>query len=147
MVAPVVKFRSIDHGSPEYADGSALRHRVLRVPLGLSIYDEDLDAEQSDLHFGMFDGATLIACVVLTHCGDECIRVRQMAVDTPFQRQGLGRELMEQVEADVRKRNLKTIILHSRKTVVAFYQNLGYELTDKEFIEVTIPHVLMEKHV
>ena len=45
-----MNFRSIDHGSPEYADGCALRHRVLRVPLGLSIYDEDLDAEQSDLH-------------------------------------------------------------------------------------------------
>ncbi len=140
-------FRSIDHGSPEYADGCVLRHRVLRVPLGLSIYDEDLDAEQSDLHFGMFNGATLIACVVLTDCGDECIRVRQMAVDTLFQRQGLGRQLMEQVEADVRKRNFKTIILHSRKIVVEFYQNLGYELTDKEFIEVTIPHVLMEKHI
>lgn len=54
---------------------------------------------------------------------------------------------MEQVEADVRKRDFKTIILHSRKTVAAFYQNLGYELTDKEFIEVTIPHVLMEKRI
>ncbi len=147
MVAPAVNFRSIDHGSPEYVDGCALRHRVLRVPLGLSIYDEDLDAEQSDLHFGMFDGATLIACVVLTHLGDERIRVRQMAVDTPYQRQGVGRALIEQVETDVQKRNFKTIILHSRKTVVEFYQNLGYELTDKEFIEVTIPHVLMEKHI
>ena len=142
-----MNFRLIDHGSPEYVDGCALRHRVLRVPLGLSIYDEDLDAEQSDLHFGMFDGATLIACVVLTDCGDECIRVRQMAVDIPYQRQGVGRTLIEQVETDMRKRDFKAIILHSRKTVVAFYQKLGYELTDKEFIEVTIPHVLMEKRI
>ena len=147
MVAPAVNFRSIDHGSTEYSDGCTLRHRVLRVPLGLSIYDEDLDAEQGDLHFGMFDGTTLIAYVVLTQLGDERIRVRQMAVDTPYQRQGVGRALIEQVEADVRGRGFKTIILHSRKTVVAFYQRLGYELTGKEFIEVTIPHVLMEKHI
>ncbi len=69
-----MSFRLIDHGSSEYADGCALRHRVLRVPLGLSIYDEDLDAEVDDLHFGMFDGPTLIACVVLTDCGDERTR-------------------------------------------------------------------------
>lgn len=142
-----MNFRSIDHGSSEYADGCALRHRVLRVPLGLSIYDEDLDAEADDLHFGMFDGATLMACVVLTDCGDERIRVRQMAVDTPYQRQGVGRSLIDQVEADMRRRDFKTIILHSRKTVVAFYQRLGYKLAGEEFIEVTIPHVLMEKHI
>ncbi len=142
-----MNFRSIDHGSSEYTDGCALRHRVLRVPLGLSIYDEDLDAEVDDLHFGMFDGATLMAYVVLTDCGDERIRVRQMAVDTDYQRQGVGRSLIEQVEADMRKRDFKTILLHSRKTVVAFYQRLGYQLAGEEFIEVTIPHVLMEKHI
>ena len=142
-----MNFRLIGHGSSEYADGCALRHRVLRVPLGLSIYDEDLDAEVGDLHFGMFDGATLMAYVVLTDSGDECIRVRQMAVDTPYQRQGVGRSLIEQVEADMRRRDFKTIILHSRKTVVTFYQRLGYQLAGEEFIEVTIPHVLMEKHI
>ncbi len=142
-----MNFRLIEHGSSEYADGCALRHRVLRVPLGLSIYDEDLDAEVGDLHFGMFDGATLMAYVVLTDSGDECIRVRQMAVDTPYQRQGVGRSLIEQVEADMRRRDFKTIILHSRKTVVTFYQRLGYQLAGEEFIEVTIPHVLMEKHI
>ena len=62
-MAAAVNFRAIDHGSPEYVDGCALRHRVLRVPLGLSIYDDDLDAEQSDLHFGMFDGTTSLDAI------------------------------------------------------------------------------------
>ncbi len=37
------------------------------------------------------------------------------------------------------------MIMHARKTAVGFYEKLGYKVTGKEFVEITIPHVVMEK--
>ncbi len=142
-----MEFRAITHGSPEYEAECALRHRVLRVPLGLSTYDEDLDAECDDLHFGMFDGDELVACAVLTDQHDGRMQIRQFAVDTDRQRRGAGSALVRAIEAEMRRSDYQTIILHSRKMAVAFYERLGYRVEGDEFIEVTIPHILMTREI
>jgi predicted GNAT family N-acyltransferase len=35
--------------------------------------------------------------------------------------------------------------MHARKTALGFYEKLGYRVAGDEFIEVTIPHYVMEK--
>lgn len=63
-----VMLRQIAHGSAAYSAACALRNRVLRLPLGLDLYREDLAAEVSQLHFGLYDEAdALLAC--LCQCG------------------------------------------------------------------------------
>ena len=39
------EIRPILWGTPAYQEALRLRHEIMRVPLGLSLYDEDLDAE------------------------------------------------------------------------------------------------------
>jgi predicted GNAT family N-acyltransferase len=39
----------------------------------------------------------------------------------------------------------KKLCMHARKTAVGFYQKLGYGIAGEEFVEVTIPHFIMEK--
>ena len=44
-------------------------HEIMRVPLGLSLYDEDLEAEKDQFHFGLYLGGALTAVGVLQDQG------------------------------------------------------------------------------
>ncbi|WP_457826415.1 GNAT family N-acetyltransferase [Staphylococcus aureus] len=37
--------------------------------------------------------------------------------------------------------------MHARKASIPFFEKLGYHTSGEEFIELTIPHVVMEKEL
>ena len=60
-----MKFTEILYGSDLYASELELRNVVLRIPLGLSLYEENLDGERDSRHFGILEDGSLLACAVL----------------------------------------------------------------------------------
>jgi ribosomal protein S18 acetylase RimI-like enzyme len=68
-----------------------------------------------------------------------------MAVTSGLQGKGIGRVLMQFAENIARDRGYKKMVMHARKTAMGFYEKLGYRKTGNEFMEVTIPHYIMEK--
>ncbi len=144
-------FREIAYGSADFRRECILRDEILRKPLGLSLADDDLEAEQNQLHFGLFDAeGELVGCVVVLPRSSGPVtpreaRLRQMAVALRFQRQGHGRRIIEEVERALAASGFTQLVLHARKPVVPFYEKLGYRVVSEEFIEVTIPHLRMEK--
>ena len=142
-----MEFRSIAPASDAYARELALRNEVLRHPLGLDLRDEDLSAEADQQHFGLFDGETLRACVIAAPINESTVKLRQMAVAPAFQGQGLGRLLLEQVHARLRRQGCATIVLHARQGAVGFYARLGYRSESATFTEVGIPHRRMRCHL
>lgn len=137
--------RIIDHGTKEYQQMINLRHMVLRKPLGLDFSKEELEKEKNDILIGCFDDDKLEGCCMLTDIGNKVVRLRQMAVLSGLQGKGLGRVLMQFAENIARDRGFRTLSMHARKTAVGFYEKLGYRITGEEFVEVTIPHFVMEK--
>ena len=135
----------IDHGSPEYRQMIDLRMHILRKPLGLSFTEEELQKEKNDILIGCFDDDKLEGCCLLTETGPGEVRLRQMAVISGLQGKGLGRALMQFAENIARDRGYKKITMHARKTAIGFYEKLGYKTTGGEFVEVTVPHFIMEK--
>jgi GNAT superfamily N-acetyltransferase len=92
-------FRKIDFKSDNYEFECALRDEVLRRPLGLSLYDEDLSGERAQLHFGLFDsGNDLLACLIAVPVSAEEVKLRQMVVKADCQGQGLGRLILYDLE-------------------------------------------------
>ena len=69
----------------------------------------------------------------------------RVAVMKPHRGNGVGRQLMEEIEADARDQGCTRLKLHAQTTVEGFYRKLGYETTSNEFMEANIPHVKMEK--
>ncbi len=45
--------RDIQWGTKEYEDELALRNEILRVPLGLNLYKQDLSQENTYWHVGL----------------------------------------------------------------------------------------------
>ncbi|WP_425398173.1 GNAT family N-acetyltransferase [Aeoliella sp.] len=140
-----MEVRPIQYDTPEYRQELELRNQLLRLPLGLDVYTEDLPAERDQLHFGLFDGQWLVACAIAILKDDQRAKIRQMAVDTTFQSQGLGRKLLTAVEDDLRGRGVESLELAARVEAVGFYERLGYRTVGEQFVEVGIPHRHMEK--
>jgi N-acetylglutamate synthase-like GNAT family acetyltransferase len=137
--------KQIDHGSKEYEQMIKLRFEILRKPLHLNFSKEELEKEKHDILIGAFEDDKMLGCCLLTKVDKHCVRLRQMAVQNNLQGKGIGASLMNFAENVARDHGYKRIIMHARKTATGFYEKLGYTVTGKEFIEISIPHVVMEK--
>jgi predicted GNAT family N-acyltransferase len=135
----------IDHGSKEYLQMVDLRMQILRKPLGLTFTKEELEKEKQDMLIGAFEDDVMLGCCMLTKTEPNTVRLRQMAVKTGLQGKGIGRVLMQFAENLARDTGNTRLIMHARKTATGFYEKLGYKISGKEFLEVTIPHYEMEK--
>ena len=144
--ADALDFHEIAFGSDEYKQTCELRNEVLRLPLGLNLYSEDLQQEKEQLHFGLFDHCNeLIACVIAVLQGSGKAKLRQMAVKAGYEGRGAGRRLLLSVEALLVARGVTQLSLHARISAAGFYEKLGYVYSGAPFVEVGIPHIRMEK--
>lgn len=122
-----------------------LRSDMLRKPLGLTFDKAELEREKDDILMGAFEDDKLLGCCLMTKIDPATLRLRQMAVPNSMQGKGVGRALMIFAENIARDLGYKKLCMHARSTAVGFYQKLGYRVSGNEFIEVTIPHFIMEK--
>lgn len=137
--------KQIDHGSKEYQQMINLRNEILRKPLNLAFLKDELDKEKNDILIGVFDEDKILGCCLLTIVDKTSVRLRQMAVQNNLQGKGIGASMMNYAENIARDRGYKKLIMHARKTAIGFYEKLGYKVTGNEFIEISIPHIVMEK--
>ena len=135
----------IDHGTNEYRQMVKLRDEVLRKPLGLSFSEEELAKEKDNMFIAAYDDDQILGCCMLVEENPSTVRLRQMAVLNDLQGKGIGRALTNFAENLARDRGYKVISMHARKPVVGYYEKMGYKVTSGEFIEITIPHYVMEK--
>ena len=139
-------FREISFGSADYRQECALRQEILRRPLGLNLYDEDLEKERSQRHFGLFDAdGALVGCVVVLPLSPREAKIRQMAIAQRCQGQDHGRRMIGELETRLAAKGFTRLVLHARATATGFYEKLGYAIVSEEFLEVGIPHLKMAK--
>lgn len=145
----MLAFREVAHGSPDHTACVRLRDRILRAPLGLAFTPEELEAESGDWHLaGFADGRPEpVACLVLTPLGGGIAKMRQVAVSETLRGRGHGKAIVEFAERFAAGRGMEEMVLNARENVVAFYEKLGYEAEGDRFVEVTLPHRKMRKHL
>ena len=137
----------VRHGSSAYDEAVELRDAILRRPLNLAISLHNLEAERSDYHLVGTDRVGRVrACLILTPDEkSQSIRMRQVAVDTSFQRNGHGAGLVRFSEQVAYNNGFATMVLHARDTAIPFYLRLGYDIIGDTFVEVGIPHHIMRR--
>lgn len=137
----------VDHGTEEYQEVLNLRYAILRKPLGLEFTAQEVEQEANNLHIAAFEDEQLLGCCMLVEENPTTVRLRQMAVLNDLQGKGIGRALMQFAENLARDRGYKKISMHARKNAVGFYEKMGYRKVGDEFMEITIPHYVMEKEL
>lgn len=142
-----IAFCLVDSTSENYPKILALRQRILRAPLGLDLFVEDLSGEQQQyLMAGLYLGEP-VACLMIRMLDGETAKFRQMAVDEAWQGQGIGAALLRYAENFCVLHAFRTIELHARATALGFYEKAGYHTEGEEFTEVGIPHFRMVKQL
>jgi predicted GNAT family N-acyltransferase len=142
----MITYRQITTADREYEAEKVLRNRVLRAPLGLTLSETDVRGEEQQVHIVAVDErGEVVGCVLIVPAADGTARIRQMAVEDDFRVKGIGAGLMAQAETIARALPARKVTMHARLSARGFYERLGYRVTSEPFIEVTIPHVAMEK--
>ena len=139
----------------EYYD---LRHKVLREPLGLEKGTEKarpLINELAGIHVCAFtpDESKIIGAA-MGFMSKDYAKVHALCVLAEYQKLGLGRVLMNALEAKMKKRGAKNVYLNSRSDTEKFYLKIGYAsvhtMTREEAIKITgmdIIFIRMEKQL
>ena len=136
---------TIGVSSPKYQQVYDLRETVLRIPLGLSLKNEDLSRDLVNTIFIAEQEGHVIGCVLMQEIDIDNVQLRAMAVYDDWQGKGIGRLLVTALEKLAAEQGYKRIELHSRDVAKGFYLSLGYNTCSDEFTEVGIRHVMMEK--
>ena len=126
----------------------ALRHRVLRAPLGLDFSAAQLEAEAAQIHVALWLDDELAGTLLLLPPDPHGqARLRQMAVAPELRGRGYGKLLVRHGEAELGRLGTVEAMLHARETAVGFYAELGYVSEGDPFLEVTLTHRLMRKRL
>lgn len=140
-----ISFSEIAFGSPEYSEEIKLRDLVLRVPLDLEFYPEDLATEYDSIHLVGSINGQIVAAMVLKPVSDDVIKMRQVAVHPEYQNMGVGSLFVQYAESVCIGYGYNEIELNARLVACEFYERLGYRKVGDQFEEVNIPHFRMEK--
>ena len=107
------KMIDVDFGSSRYDELVELRYKVLLEPLGLKFLDMYREKEMNYLHIGCVESLddNLVGGLMLVPVNDEEIRLMQVAVDSKYQREGVGREMVKYAEKRAREAGYSRIVM------------------------------------
>lgn len=74
-------------------------------------------------------------------------RVGRMAVLQAARKHGIGRLMLDALEAEAGKRKMGGILLHAQLSAMEFYKKYGYEPFGAVFEEAGMPHLEMKKRL
>lgn len=137
----------VDWGTPKYKSGLELRDRVLRKPLGLNIFDDNLQGEINDCHICASIDSMTIGILILKRINETTSQMKQVAVDESVRGQNVGRKMVTFAEQIAKDSGNNTIVLNARDTAIPFYEKLDYLKMGDKFMEVGIPHIKMLKNL
>ncbi|HHB79174.1 MAG TPA: GNAT family N-acetyltransferase [Saprospiraceae bacterium] len=136
----------IPFGTPSFDELLALRDRILRKPLKLEFNIIDIEEEFDQIHLAYYHSSCrLMGCLTFHILDDSVLKMRQVAIDKPFQRKGVGSLLVQEAENWALINGYTKIVLNARDVSLGFYQKLGYKKVGRPFKEVGIKHYKMEK--
>ena len=143
------KMVDVTFGSSRYDDLVELRYKVLLAPLGLKFLDSFRDKEASYLHIGCIEQLDdkLVGGLILAPVDNDTIRMMQVAVDTRYQGEGIGRDLVKYAEKRAREAGYGKIVMHAMLSVVHFYEKMNYKQEGDIFEENGITFAKMVKEL
>ena len=123
------------------------RFNNLRKPLNLEWSKEDLLNENKQIHFALKNQSEIVGSFCLKKINCSTIRLRQMAIEKKFQKQGYGSSILKFTEKFAIKSNYKKIIIIARLSALDFYKKNLFKTSGKIFTDVTVSSINMYKKI
>lgn len=147
-MAPHFTIETVAYGGEDYQKMVALRNAVLRLPLGLTLSDPELERDRNMTHLAAIsEEGGVIGTALLTQTAKGEAWVRQVCVAPEFHGLGIGARLMERAEDEARKQGFSEMVVMARDSAEPFYRRIGYAPEGDYFEEQSIPHIQMRKNL
>jgi histone acetyltransferase (RNA polymerase elongator complex component) len=142
-----LQIKEINYHSEEYQRLLDFRFNNLRKPLNLEWSKEDLLNENKQIHFALKNQSEIIGSFCLKKINCSTIRLRQMAIEKKFQKQGYGSSILKFTEKFAIKNNYKKIIIIARLSALDFYKKNFFKTSGNIFTDVTVSSINMYKEI
>jgi predicted GNAT family N-acyltransferase len=140
-----MEVRRVESGD-ELEAALAVRRSVFVEEQGVPEHRELDGRDDTATHFlAVDDDDRAVGAARLREYDSARAKVERVAVRPSDRGRGLGRDLMDAVEAHAAEEGYEEVLLHAQLPVVDFYERLGYEVTSEEFEDAGIPHREMRK--
>ncbi|NOQ90343.1 MAG: GNAT family N-acetyltransferase [Gammaproteobacteria bacterium] len=126
------------HSEKEYKQYYQLRWKILRAPWKQPEGSEIDNIEEPCIHVmavdtGSDNKTSVTGVARLQYNSATEAQIRYMAVAKEYERQGIGRELVNALEQYAQNSSCKKIVLHAREPAIGFYQKMGYRVIEKSY--------------
>ena len=142
-----MQIKEINYYSEEYQKLLNFRFNNLRKPLNLEWSKEDLLNENKKIHFALKNQSEIVGSFCLKKINCSTIRLRQMAIEKKFQKQGYGSSILKFTEKFAIKNNYKKIIIIARLSALDFYKKKFFKTSGNIFTDVTVNSINMYKKI
>ena len=142
-----MQIKEINYHSEEYQRLLNFRFNNLRKPLNLNWSEEDLLNENQQNHFALKNQSEIVGSFCLKKIDCSTIRLRQMAIEKKWQRQGYGSSILKFTEEFAIKNNYKKIIIIARLSAINFYKKNFFKTSGNIFIDLTVNSIKMYKEL
>jgi histone acetyltransferase (RNA polymerase elongator complex component) len=142
-----LQIKEINYHSEEYQRLLDFRFNNLRKPLNLEWSKEDLLNENKQIHFALKNQSEIFGSFCLKKINCSTIRLRQMAIEKKFQKQGYGSSILKFTEKFAIKNNYKKIIIIARLSALDFYKKNFFKTSGNIFTDVTVSSINMYKKI
>lgn len=133
----------------EFSHYYQLRWQILRKPWEQPIGSERDGNEDTSTHRLIInDNKQVLAVGRLEKNDNNSGQIRFVAVSNSAQGQGLGKQLMAELEREASIQGLTHIMLHARENAKDFYLGLGYQIQElSHLLYGEIQHIKMHKKI
>ena len=139
-----MEFKIFNDATEEILD---LRKEVFIAEKNVPV-EEELDGKEKEhIHFGMYDGDALVACLRAQSVGKGLIHIGRIAVRKDRRGQGMGKTLLEYLFAYAKENEFSAVELSAMDSAEGFYKKLGFVSEGDYYPEAGIPHIYMKKEL
>lgn len=123
-----------------------IRKNVFVEEQGVSIKEEIDQHEEEAIHFIGYLYDSPIAASRLRYI-DDIGKLERLCILKEQRGKSFGRQMIAEMEQEIRKNNLSTAKLNAQTYAIPFYEQCGYTVISGEFMDAGIPHVTMIKQL
>jgi GNAT superfamily N-acetyltransferase len=124
-----------------------LRHAILRPGLPRETARFPGDDDPQTVHLAAKAGPKVVGCATILvneWNGERACQLRGMAIDPAYQRRGIGRKMLAEVDLISAQKGTRLLWANVRKPATEFYQKCEWVIASEEFeIPTAGPHFKM----
>ena len=127
---------------------------ALEVRISVFIEDQGIDPQlelddQDEFYFHVVGyDENLPICVARIKIDQNVLTVQRVAVLSRYQRQGVGRQLLNEIKRFAQKQSVTQLFLSAQHTAVPFYESIGYATVEgSEHMDADILHFDMTQFI